>query len=131
MNNIAEKFMELPEDVRSGSIKIFGRWFGKPYDNYHRAVSAKYENNILNISFIEGETLEIHMPSDPEIDGNVLRIKTAETVKWSWYYYGKPKTKENLFYLKYTVKENEVSVNTNSPFSVTSGIITEAAVEIH
>ncbi|HEV2578155.1 MAG TPA: hypothetical protein VGU25_13185 [Acidobacteriaceae bacterium] len=48
-------------------------------------------------------------PVGTEINATEFRIESADAVRWTWYYYGRPQTPENLFYKDY-VKENGVIV---------------------
>jgi hypothetical protein len=49
--------MMTPEEIRdlimatppSGTLRIWGDWFGRPYDNAHRIVSAAVDANTLLI----------------------------------------------------------------------------------
>lgn len=78
---ISDKIMNLEQNIRSGSLCMFGCWFGRPMDNIHRSCSANFENDLLTINFDQGETLEIWNPSKLIIDGNVLKIAKASKVK--------------------------------------------------
>jgi len=99
-------------------------------DNYHQSTSAELNGEILKITFNEGETLEVWNPSDIVIEGNTIKIPKASKVKWSWYYYGKPKQPDNLLHYEYVVEGNRVSSSTNSPWP-TQPSINEAAIEIY
>ena len=105
---ISDEFMSLEDRIRSGSLCIFGCWFGRPMDNLHRSCSATYENDLLTVIFDQGETLEIWNPSKLTIDGVALKIVSATRVKWSWFYYGKPQTKENLCSQEYIVNGGHI-----------------------
>lgn len=130
MNNmeISDEIMNLEENIRSGSLCMFGCWFGRPMDNIHRSCSAKFANDLLTINFDQGETLEIWHPSKLIIDGNVLKIAKASKVKWSWFYYGKPKTKENLRAQEFIVNGNNI-INQNQQH-IKGASINEVAIAI-
>ena len=128
--NIAERLMALPQNVRSGTLRTFGCWFGRPMDNFHRCVAANMSGNVLSLRFDGDEELEVTDPSDLKVDGEVLRIPTASKVRWSWYFYGKPKTPENLMYYEYRVSGGGVEADTNSPWP-TKPTSTEPAVELY
>lgn len=87
MKNIAEKIMELGQEIKSGSLKIYGCWFGRPMDNYHISTQASFDRELLKITFEGGEILEIWNPSEVVVDGIILKIPKASKVRWSWHYY--------------------------------------------
>lgn len=66
--NIADEIMELEPVKRSGTLRTFGCWFGRPMDNCHQAESAKFDGEVLRIMFNEGETLEVWNPSNLVIE---------------------------------------------------------------
>jgi hypothetical protein len=103
---ISKEFMSLEQNIRSGSLCIFGSWFGRPMDNYHKSVQAEFSDSVLKVSFDEGETLEVWDPSGIEVESSILIISNASKVRWSWYYYGKPKTQENLRHREYFLNES-------------------------
>lgn len=125
---ISDEIMNLEENIRSGSLCMFGCWFGRPMDNIHRSCSANFSNNLLTINFDQGETLEIWNPSKLIIDGNVLKIAKASKIKWSWFYYGKPQTPENLRTQEFIVNGNNVINQNQQPIKGAS--INEAAIAI-
>lgn len=129
--DIAQEFLTLPKDVHSGTLKFFGAWFGRPMDNVHTPVSAVDRGGKLEVRFDQNETLEIWEPSGLAVDGRTLRIPKAKKVKWSWYYYGRPQTPENLLFEEFEAIEGRVLVRTNSPFAIGEVRIHEPAVEIY
>lgn len=127
--NIAEEIMKLDPNIRGGSLRMFGCWFGRPMDNIHQSKTAVYDGQVLKIYFNEGEVLEIWNPSGIIVEGTILRIPKASKVKWYWYYYGKPRQEENLLYYEYIVEGNNVTSSTNSPWR-NHPAINEPAVEL-
>ena len=128
--DIATEFIKLDQEVRSGSLRMFGCWFGRPMDNIHQSRSATFEEQILKIIFDQGEILEVWNPSGLAVEGRILRIPKAYKVRWTWYYYGRPQKPENLMHLEYTVEGNKIISRTNSPCR-NEASIHEAAVELH
>jgi hypothetical protein len=47
----------------SGSLCVFGDWFGRPMDNCHQLVSHEEKEGYVRLTFNEGETLEVWEPS--------------------------------------------------------------------
>ena len=89
--------------IRSGAIRFWGDWFGRPYDNIHKIDRGEYNNksSLLIIHFNHGEVLSVINPGDIVADSNDFIIKDASVVKWQWYMYGKEKIKDNLRFIEY------------------------------
>lgn len=83
------------EDV-GGSLCVFGDWFGKPLDNWHRLVGVRVVEAALVLAFDEGEVLSVWEPRGLEVTPPGFVIRTATRVRWEWFSYGRPRTPENL-----------------------------------
>jgi len=116
--------LEAILQFRGGSLQIFGDWFGRPSDNQHVPESVKMDGNRLTITFTGGEHLSIDNPKGITVSDKKMVVKHADKVRWEWFYYGRPKLPENLFYLEYDfVSKKEVVGSTNidwyqHPFNV-------------
>lgn len=71
-----------------GSLCLFGEFFGRPHDNFHRIKSVDYDGQLLVIVFDHWEELFVYNPSNIKSDENELRIEKADKVKWSYTPYG-------------------------------------------
>lgn len=132
-----EKFIALEEKNRTGTLRFFGCWFGRPYDNFHTAIAASFDTGTLNIKFNEDEVLSIVEPKDIKIrshnqrSGPLLSIKRASLVTWNWYLYGRKKSTKNLVTLEYGYKNGEIfSTSTSSSFPSGLASPEESAVEL-
>ena len=85
----------LPE-IKSGTLRLFGQWFGRPYDNIHRVVGAEVEADCVVIRFNQGETLRVWQPAQWQVSAEVFQIGRAARVLWEWYHYGKPREPKYL-----------------------------------
>ena len=110
------KFINQLEEKPGGTIRIFGEWFGRPYDNYHKISVCTYQDNILKMSFDTGETIKLWEPSHIVFNANELTIKGSTCVEFFRYDYGKPRTNKNVIVDRYT---NDVVSN----LSIESGQI--------
>ncbi len=113
-NEIAERIKSLLPNVKSGTLRFFGNWFGRPYDNHHTIESAEAKDNCLILTFNEKETLSIWNPRGFKISQDEFQIDSASRVLWQWYCYGRPQTSENLYYEDFVVEGNEVKAKTNA-----------------
>ena len=66
---------------------FYGEWFGKPYDNFHRIIRSRYENDCLEIYFDHNEVLSIFHPSGITSDAKHLEIINASKVIWRYIPY--------------------------------------------
>jgi hypothetical protein len=51
-------------------------------------------------------------PSDVQITKTTFRIGNATALRWSWFYYGRPKTPENLYYRDYVQQDGGIIFRT-------------------
>jgi hypothetical protein len=93
-------------DVRRGSLRVYGDWFGKPKDNLHWPTSADADGDELIITFNEDEVLAVTSPYGWTFTSQVFRISSARRVVWRWYSYGRPKIAENLFTQEHRLGED-------------------------
>ena len=92
--------------VKRGSLRVFGDWFGRPYDNVHVVRSALAEGNELVVGFDGNETLRVTSPADWEFSEHSFRVQHARRVLWSWFYYGREQTPTNLFTVEHWIDEH-------------------------
>lgn len=96
------KIINNLEEKPGGTLRFYGEWFGRPYDNYHKILECSFKNGILDIKFDAGETLNVWNPNNIIFNNNELIIKDSTCVEFFRYYYGKPQTKENLIIDRYS-----------------------------
>lgn len=104
----AKKLTKLINNLEvkpGGSLRFYGEWFGRPYDNYHKILECMFKDGILDITFDTGETVRIWNPNNIIFDDNELTIKNATCVEFLRYYNGKPQTKESLIIDRYANDE--------------------------
>lgn len=97
INNLKEK--------PGGTLRFYGEWFGRPYDNYHKVVECRFSDGILAIKFDAGELIKIWNPKNIIFKDNELIIRDSTCVEFIRYYYGKPKTEENMIIDRYSSGE--------------------------
>ncbi len=113
MNDLNEYLQKHLLKFRGGSLRIFGDWFGRPHDNLHIPKMFSFVNDVLAITFDNDETLTVWNPSYVQIADSIFKIAGASKVRWEWFYYGRPKTEENRFFLEYVKDQNEIHTDTN------------------
>jgi uncharacterized protein YndB with AHSA1/START domain len=111
---LARLIGEQPSAVH-GSLRVFGDWFGKPYDNDHSVTRASAEDDRLRLDFGDGETLLVWQPRGGFIDAtNGLRISRAVRVRFEHFYYGRPQVPENRYFVEHVVSAASVSASSNA-----------------
>jgi len=104
---IAEKInLSLPK-IKSGTLRFYGEWFGRPMDNYHQIIKANNQKNLLIIHFDNNEILHINAPSDFKISQETFTIKKSKGLIWQWYLYGAEQVNENIRILNYIVNNEK------------------------
>jgi hypothetical protein len=110
---IANHIEQILPNVKSGSLRFFGVWFGRPHDNLHIIQKAEARDNCLVIRFNCAETLSVWNPNNFTINEKVFEIIEASRLLWQWYYYGRPAIPQNLYYEEYAVEGGRVIAKTN------------------
>ena len=129
--DIADRIMALPERNRSGTLQIWGQWFGRPMDNVHVCKSCEARQDHIVLGFDNGERLAVWYPENIKTRGFTLIIERASRVRWEWYYYGRAQSPENLLFIEYALEGGEVSRASNEPWSNTNQTKAKAhAVEL-
>jgi hypothetical protein len=129
---IADRIQRAIPKIPSGSLRFWGEWFGRPYDNRHTLISCRCEQNVLRLCFDQGETLSVWAPDRLNIDRSTFRISDADRVRWEWFYYGRPQTPANLYYEDFVKSADGISASTNTDWCTPAFNPTkaEAAVEL-
>ena len=110
---IAERITRDLTTIKSGSLRFWGHWFGRPYDNSHRVVGCTAIDEVLKLFFDQDETLRVWNPGSITISRETLRIEAATRVRWEWYSYGRPKTSENSYFEDFARLGDGISCDTN------------------
>ncbi len=130
-SDIAAAIEALPERNRSGTLMIWGEWFGRPMDNVHVCQSCTSEHDCVTLHFDQNERLVIWNPSLMTTRGYSLIIPPATKVRWEWYYYGRPQLAENLMFNEYELNGKTITLTSNwRQGKATSASAQENAVEL-
>jgi hypothetical protein len=78
------------------------------------------------LRFDVGEVLAVWNPLDVEIDAREFRIGNAASIRWTWYYYGRPQIPENLFYIDYAKQDSSIIFRTNWDQTPGTGMLDSA-----
>jgi len=120
--------------INGGTLKIWGKWFGRPMDNFHQIENVSFDKNSnqLKLIFDEKEILKIDNPSNIIIKKKTVIIKKADRVLWKWYLYGEEKIKENQKFDLFINNGAFITFETdfNPKERTTKTKITDPAIEI-
>jgi hypothetical protein len=96
VEKIAAQISGALPDVKRGTLRFWGTWFGRPHDNMHRLVKVASKKDTLKLYFDEGEVLIVLSPNGLTLEKLTFRIDRAERIRWEWFDYGRPKLDRNL-----------------------------------
>src|ERR1700694_1008205 len=110
---VADQIRASLPHVKSGTLRFWGQWFGRPYDNCHRLVGCETDQDILKLYFNEGEVLSVWSPSRVVVSPSKFKISRADRVRWEWFSYGKPKIPANLYFEEFAKSSEGITASTN------------------
>jgi hypothetical protein len=99
---ISDEIKRALPNVKCGTLRFWGAWFGRPHDNMHKILESECKSDILRLRFDGDERLTVWNPQGLKLDPHTFQIKHAERVLWEWFYYGRPKEEANLFFYDFT-----------------------------
>jgi hypothetical protein len=111
--SIANRIREASPQLKRGTLRFWGSWFGRPYDNFHSLVRCESDQDLLRMYFDEDEVLSVWVPSGLILEESTFEIRDAERVKWEWFAYGRPKIPANRFFQDFVNNGNSVAASTN------------------
>ena len=98
---VADRIRKALPNVKAGTLRFGGVWFGRPYDNLHTLMGRKQTDSALILDFDGSEVLHVFSPSEVTADVAVFKISDASRVRWEWFYYGRPKVESNRCVLEF------------------------------
>jgi hypothetical protein len=110
---ICDEIQRALPKISPGTLRFWGVWFGRPYDNVHRIVASEHDCGVLRLRFNEDELLTMWFPVGLTLDSSVFQINDAERVLWEWFSYGHPKTQENLYFYDFVKTSETIMASSN------------------
>ena len=104
------KIINNLEEKPGGTLRLYGEWFGRPFDNYHKILECMFKDRILHIIFETGEKIKVWNPDKITFNNSELMIKDSTCVEFLRYYQGKPQIEENLIIDRYS---NDALINSS------------------
>ena len=109
---ICDEIQRALPNVKRGTLRFWGFWFGRPYDNLHTLVACEQGQDLLRLRFARDEQLTVWFPRGLQLDRSVFRINFAERVLWE-FYYGRVKTEANRFFYDFARTGETVAATSN------------------
>lgn len=87
--------------------------------NIHTVIAAHAvgQPQRLVVRFDDDETLEIWDPVGVSVSAIEFRIDHAARVRWEWFYYSRPKTQENRYFIEHAHDGERITVTTNADWA--------------
>lgn len=111
---LADQSVPAHQRIKSGTLRVFGDWFGRPHDNIHVIVAAEADADVLTVRFNEDERLTVWRPRGAVVNRAEFRIRSADRVTWEWFNYGRPKAPENLYTEEHWLEDGAVRATSNA-----------------
>lgn len=114
---IAECIVRLLPHVKAGSLRFWGIWFGRPYDNVHAMAGCEASGDLLTVTFDRGEVLRIWSPRGATVTHDLFRIAEAERIRWEWDGYGAaPSSEGAIFWEMWRDQNGNVVARSGGPW---------------
>ena len=99
---------------RAGSFRFYGHWLGRATDSIYKLSKIDIaKDGTITIILEDDEKVIISNPSNLVEKKDCIVVEFADEVIFQWYYYGKDKTKENLYHFRFKYTENEIQTSSN------------------
>jgi hypothetical protein len=110
---ICKQINEALPNIKSGTLRFWGEWFGRPYDNIHTLVRCECAHDVLRLYFYESEILSVWNPKALTVNRETFQIMDADRVRWEWFSYGRPKITANLYFQEFVNSPEGILKSTN------------------
>ena len=100
---------------KGGTIKIFGDWFGEPYENFMKIVKINYDDSKkqMIIQFEKQTRIIIDEPDHILESPTVLKILSAKKIQLEFQHEKKNSKEKGNFFKTYTIINNKLKTDTN------------------
>jgi hypothetical protein len=112
IEEMAERISRNLPNIKQGTLRLWGRSFGRPGEDWHVLQSCGATPDCVRFHFIYGDVLAVWNPVDVEINDKTFRIRSASAMRLSWYARS-PKIPENIRYRDYALVDGSVAFRTN------------------
>jgi hypothetical protein len=110
---LAERVNSGLEGLKAGTLRFWGEWFGRPYDNIHQIVGCKADGDFVRIRFNDDEVLGVWSPREPVVGPRTFKISNADRIRWEWFLYGRPKVLNNRRFIDFVMTAAGIKASTD------------------
>jgi hypothetical protein len=121
VEQISDRIRTALPDVKKGTLRFWGVWFGRPHDNYHILAGCDTEGEVLRLHFDQGEVLSVWCPRKLTVKKSKFRISRADRVRWEWFFYGLPRDPSNLYFMDFVKSWTAIVATTNFQTQLDNG----------
>lgn len=97
LNEIAALISSSLPFVKRGTPRLFGVWFGKPYDNWYTIIGCHVIDSHLIIYFDNDMLLHVWSPSGVTCNKEIFKIVDADKVRLEWCLNRQPRPLDACF----------------------------------
>lgn len=113
LEDIANSIRRTIPDLKWGSMRLWGQSLGRPGEDGHKLIECEAINGCLRLKLEDDEVLAVWNPLDVKITTKRFRIGSADSIRFTSYYCGRPQLPENILYRDYTLQDELVWLRTN------------------
>jgi hypothetical protein len=113
LEDFADSIRRIIPDLKWGSMRLWGQSLGRPGEDGHKLIGCEAVNDCLRLRLEDDEVLAIWNPLDVKITTKRFRIGSADSIRFTSYYCGRPKLPENILYRDYAMHDGLVRFRTN------------------
>ena len=112
-------------------MRLWGESLGRPGEDGHTLIACDVTDNCLRLRFTDDEVLAVWNPVDVEIGPSLFRIGNAVAMRFTYYWWDRPRTPENIFYRDYELHEGRIVFRTNEDRVPGSGWMPDETARSH
>ncbi len=105
VDEFISKIQNSQKTIKSGTLRFFGDWFGRPMDNCHEVTRIEFIENELVIEFCNNSLVSIIEPNGIILENDNFTLKNANKVR---YEYGNSSSNTRLrkYYIEYIASKD-------------------------
>jgi len=136
IEQVAKNISLMLPHVKSGPMRLWGQPLGRTGEDAHFLIGCEAIRDCLRLRFTDDEMLAVWNPTEIEINAKRFRIGCATAMRFTYYFWDRPRLPENIFYRDYAIHDGLIVFRTNEIIVPGSGwlpestIVSFAAVEI-
>jgi hypothetical protein len=118
LEELAENIRRIIPDLKWGSMRLWGQSLGRPGEDGHVLIGCEAVNDCLRLRLKGDEVLAVWNPLEVKITTKRFRIGSADSMRFTRYYCGRPRLPENILYRDYALQDGLIQFRTNENWVV-------------